>query len=175
MRNNSTRTKQRARVLIADNHPRFAEMCRDILEGEFEVAGVVLDASKLAKSVAELQPDIVIIDMVMPPYVGFDVEAQVKAAMPAAKIIYMTVAADFDTAAEAFRRGAYAYVTKLSFPEDLRIAVRRAIRGELYLSPSVSRQDALERDSLLTDGRWPRGDAKSGIRRARASRRPRTD
>jgi DNA-binding NarL/FixJ family response regulator len=137
MRNSSPSPKKRARVLIADNHERFAEVCREILEPEFKVVGVVSDGSRVAQSVARLRPDVVIIDMVMPPLTGFDLGERVKATRPKAKIIYMTVAGDFDCAAEAFRGGASAYVIKRSFPEDLRIAVCRAMRGELYLSPGV--------------------------------------
>jgi DNA-binding NarL/FixJ family response regulator len=136
MRNISKGTKPQRRILIADDYLPFAEKCRDLLEPEFRVVGVVRDGSMLAKSVAELRPDVVIIDMVMPPLSGFDVGEQVKATRPEAKTIYMTMASDFDQAAEAFRRGASAYVTKCDFPDELLIAVRCAIRGDLHLSPS---------------------------------------
>ena len=140
MPNSPSGTNRRTRILIADNHTTFAETCRTTLEPEFEVVGVVLDGSKLAQSVAKLKPDIVIIDMLMPPLTGFELAARVKAARTKAKIIHMTVAADFDSAAASFRCGASAYVTKMSFPTDLCVAVRRVIRGELYLSPTIGPQ-----------------------------------
>lgn len=129
--------KHRARVLIVDNHLAFAEKCRGILvESQIEVIGVLLDGSGLAQAVADLKPDIVIIDIGMEPWNGFDLGEQVRTIRPEAKTIYMTAASVFDDAAVAFRLGGAAYVSKLCFPEELLMAVRCAIRGDLYLSPT---------------------------------------
>ena len=135
MRENSMRMNHPARLLIVDNHLRFAERCKDILEPQFKVVNMVLDGSMLAQAVTKSKPDVVIIDMVMPPWSGFELGEQVKAIRPEAKTIYMTAGYDFDDAAVAFRQGASAYVSKLEFPEELLLAVRRAIRGDLHLSP----------------------------------------
>jgi DNA-binding NarL/FixJ family response regulator len=134
MRNSSLNVRQRARVLIADDYVPFAEKCRGVLEPEFEVVGVVSDASRLTRIVTELKPDVVLIDISMPRSNGFEVGDQVKATRPEAKTIYMTFASGFDLAAEAFRRGAAAFVIKVGFPGELLAAVRRVIRGEMYLS-----------------------------------------
>lgn len=134
MRNSSLNGRQRARVLIADDYVPFAEKCRGVLEPEFEVVGVVSDPSRLTRVVTELKPDVVLIDVSMPRSNGFDVGDQVKAKRPKAKTIYMTFASGFDLAAEAFRRGAAAFVIKVGFPGELLAAVRRVVRGEMYLS-----------------------------------------
>lgn len=108
-----------------------------MLEPEFEVVGIVLDGFRLEERVSELKPDVVIIDVSMPKMNGFDAVERIRAARPGAKTIYMTVAGDFRAAEEAFQRGAWGFVDKTRFPEELRIAVRRAVRGELQLSVSL--------------------------------------
>jgi len=130
-------TSVRTRVLIADDYLPFAEQCKGMLEPEFEVVGIVLDGLRLAESISRLKPDIVVIDVSMPEINSFDAGELVRAARPGAKTVYMTVAADFLLAAEAFQRGASGLVDKARFPEELRVAVRRAVRGELLLSSSL--------------------------------------
>ena len=157
MANNPIRATRRIRILIADDHLPFAERCRGILEPECEVVGVLADGYKLAQSVAALKPDVVVIDMSMPELNGFDAGEQVKATKPDAKTIYMTLASGLDEAQEAFQRGASAFVIKRGFPEELRIAVRRAMRGELHLSFSLlEKGQASERSYYLLPGRRER-------------------
>ena len=154
MRDNSTRMNHRARVLIVDDHVAFAEKCKAILESHFEVVGIVLDGSTLTRAVAKLKPEVVIIDMAMHPWSGFDLGEQVKAARPAAKAIYMTAASDFDDAVLAFRLGGSGYVSKLDFPDELLAAVRTAIRGDLHLSRRVMQKSARTRvPCVLTEDR----------------------
>ena len=154
MRANSKRTTNRARVLIVDDHVDFADKCRSILESQFEVVGVVLDGSSLAQAVTTLKPEVVIIDMAMHPWSGFDLGEQVKAARPEAKSIYMTAASDFDDAVVAFRLGGSGYVSKLDFPEELLVAVRCAIRGDMHLSPrAMKNQFPMKADCGLTTAR----------------------
>jgi DNA-binding NarL/FixJ family response regulator len=137
MQKNSTSAKARTRVLIADDYLPFAERCRSMLEPEFEVVGIALDGFRLEERIVELKPDVVVIDVSMPEMNGFDAGERVGATRPGAKTIYMTVAGDFRSATEAFQRGASGFVDKARFPEELRIAVRRAVRGELQLSASL--------------------------------------
>lgn len=127
----------RARVLIADDHHAFAEKCRRMLEAEFEVVGIATNRSDLVKFVAKLKPDIAVIDLGRPEMSGFEAGEGVKAIRSATKIIYMTVVPDFGSVTEAFQRGAAGFVDKMRCPEDLRVAVRWAIRGDLWLSGSV--------------------------------------
>jgi DNA-binding NarL/FixJ family response regulator len=107
-----------------------------MLEPEFEVVGIAVSVLELVELVAELKPDIVVIDLVMPELNGFEAAERVNAIRGETKAIYMTMGADFWLAAEAFQRGASGFVDKTRFPEELRVAVRWAVRGELRLSAS---------------------------------------
>ena len=73
----------------------------------------------------------------MPGMNGFEAGERLKAASPATKTIYMTMAADFAIMAEALRRGAYGFVDKTKFPDELLTAVRWAIRGDFRISAAL--------------------------------------
>ena len=131
--------RNRARLLIADDHTLLAEACKGILEPEFEIVGIVANGRALVQSAAELKPDLIIVDISMPQLNGLDAAEQIKHLMPSVKLVFLTMSLEPDVAAEAFRRGASGYVLKSSAAEELVIAIRRALRGESYLSPMITK------------------------------------
>jgi CheY-like chemotaxis protein len=102
----------RSRILIADDHNLVAELCKRLLEMEFEVVGVVSDGRALVRAAGELKPDVIVLDIAMPVLNGLDAGRQVKEMLPAVKLIYLTMNPDTEVAAEAFRRGASGYLLK---------------------------------------------------------------
>jgi DNA-binding NarL/FixJ family response regulator len=129
-----------ARILIADDHQLLADACKSLLEPEFSVIGIVTDGRNVASAVAELKPDIIILDIYMPRLNGLDAGEQVKQKTPGVKLIFLTMTLAADVAAEAFRRGASGYVLKQSAGEELLLAVRKVNRGESYLSPLIAKE-----------------------------------
>ena len=131
--------RHRRRLVVADDHTLVAEACRSLLEPEFEVVRIVDNGRALVKAAAELRPDVLIVDIGMPQLNGLDAGEQIKHMMPAVKIIYLTMQAEADLAAEAFRRGASGYVLKSSAADELLLAIRRVLHGESYLSPLITK------------------------------------
>jgi len=129
----------RSRVLIADDHHLVAELCKRLLETEFDVVGIVGDGRSLVRTAAELRPDVVVIDIAMPILNGLDAGRQLKEMLPAIKLIYLTMNPDVEVAAEAFRRGASGYLLKTCAAADIVLAVREVLRGKSYLSQAMSR------------------------------------
>jgi DNA-binding NarL/FixJ family response regulator len=129
-----------ARVLIADDHQLLADACKNLLEPEFLVVGVVTDGRDLEAAVAAYKPDIVLLDIYMPLLNGLDAGEQVKKQCRGIKLIFLTMTLSADIAAEAFRRGASGYVLKQSAGAELLLAVRRVNRGQSYLSPLVAKE-----------------------------------
>ncbi len=76
----------------------------------------------------------------MPHLNGLDAGEQIKHKMPSVKLVFLTMNMAADVAAEAFRRGASAYVLKHSAAEELVIAIRKVVQGESYLSPLIARE-----------------------------------
>jgi DNA-binding NarL/FixJ family response regulator len=141
--------RHRSRLLIADDHTLLAEACKSLLEPEFQVVGVVNNGRELLRRAEELKPDVVILDIAMPQLNGLDAGDQLKRSLPSCKLVFVTMNTEPDVAAEAFRRGASAYVVKSSTAGELVTAVRRALRSESYLSPSITKETV---DFLLRQG-----------------------
>jgi DNA-binding NarL/FixJ family response regulator len=129
-----------ARILIADDHLLLADACKRLLEPEFEVVGIVTDGRSLIAVAAELKPDIIILDIYMPHLNGLDAGAQVKQTLPRVKLVFLTMTMAAEVAAEAFRRGASAYVPKQSAGDELLLAVRKIRQGASYLSPLIVKE-----------------------------------
>jgi DNA-binding NarL/FixJ family response regulator len=129
----------RSRILIADDHTLVAELCKQLLETEFDVVGTVSDGHALVRAAGELKPDVVVVDVAMPNLNGLDAGQQVKQMLPAVKLIFLTMNPDIEIAAEAFRRGANGYLLKTCAAAELVLGVRDVLRGKSYLSPALSK------------------------------------
>jgi DNA-binding NarL/FixJ family response regulator len=129
----------RSRVLIADDHTLVAELCKKLLETEFDVVGTVSDGHALVRAAGEFKPDVVVVDVAMPILNGLDAGQQVKQMLPAVKLIFLTMNPDIEIAAEAFRRGANGYLLKTCAAAELVLGVRDVLRGKSYLSPALSK------------------------------------
>jgi DNA-binding NarL/FixJ family response regulator len=132
--------KAPASILIADDHLLLADACKSLLEPEFRVVGIVTDGRCLTAAAAALKPDIIILDICMPHLNGLDAGEQIHCKMPKVKLLFMTMTMAADIAAEAFRRGASAYVLKQSAADELLLAVRKVNQGASYLSPLIAKE-----------------------------------
>jgi DNA-binding NarL/FixJ family response regulator len=150
-----------ARILIADDHQLLADACKNLLEPEFLVVGTVADGRYVADAVAELKPDILLLDIYMPRLNGLDAGEQVKKKHPEIKLVFLTMTLAADVAAEAFRRGASGYVLKQSAGTELLVAIRKVNRGESYLSPLVAKETV----TFLLNKKVPHNEQKKITRR----------
>jgi DNA-binding NarL/FixJ family response regulator len=133
----------RPRILIADDHNLVAELCKRLLETEFDVVGVVGDGRGLLRAAAQLKPDVIVVDVAMPILNGLDAGQQAKEMLPAVKLVYLTMNSDVEVAAEAFERGASGYLLKTCAAAEMVVAVREVLRGKTYISQGLSR-DAID-------------------------------
>ena len=134
---------KRPRILIADDHNLVAELCKRLLETEFDVVGMVSDGRALVRAVLELKPDVIVLDIAMPVLNGLDAGQQVKEMLPSVKLVYLTMNTDIEVAAEAFERGASGYLLKTCAAAEMVVAVREVLRGKSYMSQGLSR-DAID-------------------------------
>jgi DNA-binding NarL/FixJ family response regulator len=151
----------RPRILIADDHILIAELCERLLEDQFDVVGIVGNGVAVVQAAIELKPDIIVLDLAMPVLNGLDAGEQVKKAQPAIKLVYLTVNRDPEVAAEAFRRGASAYLLKTCTASELASAVWEVLRGKTYLSQELPHhtvnyfrrrgKEMVEEDARLTE------------------------
>ena len=128
----------KARIVIADDHSIVLEAYRQLLEPEFEVVGTAENGQKLLNIAPGLAPDIIMLDISMPTMNGLDVTKQLRAAVPRAKLIFVTMMSEPFYISQAFELCASGYVLKQSVAEELVFAIKEVLKGRLYVSPSVA-------------------------------------
>ena len=129
----------RPRVLLADDHVLIAQALEHLLRAEFDVVGTVADGRALLKAAGELRPDVVVVDIGMPLLNGLDAGEQLKALHPGIKVVFLTQNREPRFAVEAFRRNASGYLLKDAAASELTAAIRAALAGKTYISPSIAR------------------------------------
>ncbi len=128
----------RRRVILADDHTLLLEAFEKLLEPEYTVVGAVSDGRALLSAAAELKPDVIVLDIAMPLLNGLDAARQLKKAMPAIKLIFLTMIEDPNVASEAFRAGASGYLLKTSAVSELSKAINEALCGRSYVTPHIT-------------------------------------
>jgi DNA-binding NarL/FixJ family response regulator len=122
--------------LLAEDHKEMRDRAVCLLEPEFDVIGTVADGRELLKAEFEMAPDVCVIDISMPAICGIEAAARLQASQSRAKIVFLTVYEDPDFLQAALNSGASAYVVKSRMTSDLCSAVRAALSGRLFISPS---------------------------------------
>jgi DNA-binding NarL/FixJ family response regulator len=130
---------KRPKVLLADDHLLLAQALEHLLQAEFDVVGTVPDGRALLKAAGEVSPDVAVVDIGMPLLNGLDAAEQLKALHPDIKVIFLTQNREPRFAVEAFRRQASGYLLKDSAASELSTAIREALRGNTYVSPSIAK------------------------------------
>jgi DNA-binding NarL/FixJ family response regulator len=134
---------ERARLLIAEDHPLLVEGLRRVLEPEFDIVDAVMDGQAAVAAFERLRPDVVLLDVGLPLLNGIEVARHVKAISTKPKIVFVTMQTDRIYIEEAFRAGASAYVLKQSVASELKEAIRTVLRGRYYVSPSLATKSGL--------------------------------
>ena len=130
----------RTRVLLADDHTLLLEGFKRLLEPEFEVVGAVADGRALLAAAQTLKPDVIVLDIAMPLLNGLEAARQLQGMSPHPKLIFLTMNPDPDIAAEALRVGASGYLLKTSAASELTKAIRDALHGLKYVTPTMKRE-----------------------------------
>jgi DNA-binding NarL/FixJ family response regulator len=130
----------RVRVLIADDHPIFREGIRVLLEATpgTEVAGEATTGEEAIRLAAQLQPDLILMDVQMPGLNGIEATRRIVTSHPAIRVLVVTMFEDDDSVFMAMRAGARGYVLKDATKEELRRAIQAVSHGEAIFSPSIA-------------------------------------
>ena len=127
------------KVLLVDDHLLFLEGLRNLLEAnDIHVAGTANNSRDALVKTAELQPDVILMDVQMPEFDGIATTKLIKSKYPATKIVMLTVVQDDQYLFEAVKAGASGYLLKgLSKDKFLELLAGIA-RGEAPLSPGLA-------------------------------------
>ncbi|MHC4834133.1 MAG: response regulator transcription factor [Planctomycetota bacterium] len=127
------------RVLVADDHPLILEAIVAILQSvpDFEVVGTTDEAGRAVDFVAEHKPRVVVMDILMPGVDSFQAVDEIRRLSPGTDVIFVS-GADHDVMLEQARRcGSIGFVSKADGPQCVEDAIRAAMEGETYYSPSL--------------------------------------
>lgn len=128
------------RILLADDHELVRQGLKLLLEREgFNVVGEASEGRMAVQMVVRLCPDVAIFDIGMPILNGLDAARELRRTSPKTKTILLTRHDEDQYVTEALRAGVKGYVLKNQESTDLVHAVQQVSRGEIYLSPSISR------------------------------------
>lgn len=129
-----------SRVLVVDDHPVFRKGLAALLRANgFEVVGEAGNGLEALALVADVSPELVLMDVTMPELGGIEATEQILARSPETRVVVVTLHEDEETVSSALRAGASAYVTKQTEPEQIPAALRAAEDGALWLGPGVPR------------------------------------
>ena len=146
--------KKAIRVLIADDHPVVRRGLRTLLTSEpgLEPVGEAADGAEAVLLARSLQPDVILLDMVMPRKNGLEAIIEIKRENPEARILVLTSFAEDEKVFPAIKAGALGYLLKDSSPEELLEAIRNVYQGQSSLHPTIARKliNELKRPSELT-------------------------
>jgi DNA-binding NarL/FixJ family response regulator len=130
------------RVVLADDHTLVRAGIRTLLESieGVEVVGEASNGREALELVRKHEPDLVLLDIGMKEMDGLQAAAAIKQELPQIKAIILSMHSTPDVVEQALRAGASAYLVKDAAITELELAVRAAMRGEVFLSPAVSAQ-----------------------------------
>jgi NarL family two-component system response regulator LiaR len=128
------------RVLIADDHAVVRQGLRTFLDlqDDIEVVGEASDGVEALEAAERLEPDVVLIDLVMPRLDGIEAIRRLRELVPAARAIVLSSFVDDDKLFPAVRAGAAGYLLKDVQPQDLVEAIRTVHGGGALLHPQVA-------------------------------------
>lgn len=146
------------RVLITDDHGVVRQGLRMFLslDPDIEVVGEAEDGEEALEMVRELEPDVVLMDLLMPVMDGIEATKAIRSELPEVEVVALTSVLEDASVTGAVRAGAIGYLLKDTEAEELHRAIRGAAEGRVQLAPAAAAKlmrevRAPERPEALTD------------------------
>lgn len=141
-------------VLLVDDHALVRKGFRRMLEDDAAIAvvGEASEGEEAVRLALELKPKVVVMDCALPGISGIDATRRIRAKMPNATVLMLSMHSEDTLIRQALEAGARGYILKNALELDLVSAIKRVAEGHLVLDPQISKPAALkgERDSGLT-------------------------
>jgi DNA-binding NarL/FixJ family response regulator len=132
--------KKKERVVIVDDHPMFRERLSELINQELdmEVCGEADDAEEAIRLIRETSPDLAIVDITLKGSSGLELIKSIKALSIVVPVLVLSMHDESLYAERALRAGATGYVTKNQATEEVLLAIRRVLAGEIHLSEKMT-------------------------------------
>lgn len=135
-------TSKAVRVLLADDHALFRAGLRALLQS-FDGVQVVAEAGNGPDAIQLVErdrPNLVLMDIALPGLSGLEAAARITTSWPQVRVIMLSMHSNEEYVRQALRAGASGYLLKGAEPPELELALKAVMRGETYLTPSVSKK-----------------------------------
>ena len=128
------------RILVAEDHPLFRKGMISLLSSvpEFEVVGEAATGEEAVARAAQLQPDVILMDLQMPEVNGIEATRRILQHDPSVHVLVVTLFEDDDSVFMALRAGARGYVLKDADEEEMVLSIRAVGKGEAIFSPAIA-------------------------------------
>lgn len=135
------KTEDKLRVMISEDHAVVRSGLRAVInaQDDMEVVAEAEDGVTALKKAKEVQPDVILMDITMPGIGGLEATRQIKNALPAVKIVILTIHASEEFLFHALKVGADGYLTKSVHEMEVVSAIRAVSRDRVYIDPGVTR------------------------------------
>jgi NarL family two-component system response regulator LiaR len=161
---------ERIRIFIVDDQLFFIEGLKRVLEQEpgIEIVGHALSGSEAVRKIAEILPDVVLMDISLPGMDGIKATRLIRKQNPGVQVIMLTIADDPQAVIPAIKAGAMGYLLKDETPQQLVKAIRAVSKGEALLSSRIAtillhefqdfyhKEEAMEGDGKVYEHLTPR-------------------
>jgi two-component system, NarL family, invasion response regulator UvrY len=128
-------------VLLADDHAIVRQGLRRLLEDckDMEIIGEASNGQEALRLIRQFQPSVVVMDLSMPGLDGLETTKQIVSEGLRTRVVILTMHANTEYAARLLQAGAYGFVGKDAFSEEVIEAIRKVTAGEYYVPPTISR------------------------------------
>ena len=139
---NDKTSENKTQVLIVDDHPVVRDGLTTVInhEQDLNVCGEADDAHEALKAIAELEPDVVIVDISLKSSNGIELTKSIKTGNPKLPVIVLSVHDESVYAERALLAGAKAYLMKDAVSENIVKAIRTVLSDEIYVSNTISKK-----------------------------------
>jgi DNA-binding NarL/FixJ family response regulator len=133
-------SEKKERVVIVDDHPLFRERLCELINHELdmEVCGEAEDAQQAIELIRNTSPDLAIVDITLKGSSGLELIKNVRALPTSVPVLVLSMHDESLYAERALRSGATGYITKHESAENVLLAIRRVLAGEVYLSGTLT-------------------------------------
>ena len=130
------------RILIADDHPHFRDGLRALLvsASDLEVVGEAADGEEAISLAADLQPDVILMDLGMPGVGGIEATRRILRTSPHIAILVVSMFEDDDSVFAALQAGARGYLLKGALKAEILRSIRAVSSGEAIFGPTIARR-----------------------------------
>ncbi|MCY2685947.1 response regulator [Salinimicrobium sp. TH3] len=133
---------EKIKIILADDHQMFLDGLSSLLSQlkEVQVLAAVKSGNEVLEKLKELSPDLVIVDLNMPVLNGIETTKAIKSKYPQIRILGLTMENDLDSVTAMLEAGASGYILKNTGKAELEMAIMQVMKGDPYLSQSISTQ-----------------------------------